>query len=71
MTGPRGELGPLARLARRQGWSIVINGGQHWAWYPPGESKPVITGSSPGKGRAHANAVARLRRAGLKIPGRR
>jgi len=70
VSGPRGELRPLARAARRQGWEIVMDGQGHWAWYPPYGGPPVRTGCTPGRGRAHANALSRLRRAGLRLPGR-
>jgi hypothetical protein len=65
---PPGLLGPLKRIAERQGWTVELRRNGHWAWYPPGGGKPVFSPSTPCGGRGDANGVARLRRAGLEVP---
>jgi hypothetical protein len=68
---PRGELAKLWAIAVQAGWSVTrCTGSGHWRWSPPQGGKPVYTGNTPGEGRAHANALARLRRAGLRVNGR-
>ncbi|MBB6172224.1 hypothetical protein HNR23_002284 [Nocardiopsis mwathae] len=61
------EYRALYRAARNAGWRVVRRpGSQHWAWYPPGSRRPVITASSPSCSRTWLNDRARLRQAGLR-----
>jgi hypothetical protein len=62
-----GELGKLARLARKQDWDIRLTAGGHLMWYPPDGGDPVISNSTPAGGRADANHRSRMIRAGLVI----
>jgi hypothetical protein len=64
VTIPR-ELRRAARTARRSGWTLTATGGGHIKWESPG-GEVVITGSTPGGGRATKNGLACLRRAGLR-----
>jgi predicted RNA binding protein YcfA (HicA-like mRNA interferase family) len=63
-------LRKAARLAERQGWHIDHKRGGHLKWYPPKPGAMIVTPSSPGEGRAITNVMAKLKRAGLDVPGR-
>lgn len=53
--------------ARRARWSVTRTANGHLKWVPPGGGTTVITGGTPDGGRhATANALTRLRKAGLK-----
>lgn len=53
-------------LARKRGWRIEQRGSGHLAWFPPDGGRFVITSSTPSDHRAVLNALADLRRAGLR-----
>jgi hypothetical protein len=62
----RGELGKLARLARKQKWMITCAPDGHLDWLPPWGGR-VRTPSTLGEGRAWHNTRQKLIRGGLQI----
>jgi hypothetical protein len=60
------ELQPLAKTAKRAGWSIEETSGCHLRWVGPAGAV-VITGSSPSSRRAVRYLRSHLRRAGLRV----
>lgn len=62
-------LAELIDHAQRQRWKVKTTGGGHYRWTSPNKAiRPVFTGATSGGGRGMPNALAALRRAGLKIP---
>lgn len=62
------QLRGLARLARRQKWTIAYTGTGHLLWTSPA-GETVLTASTPKGPWEKTNAETRLRRAGLKTRG--
>lgn len=54
------------REARREGWDVVFTKSGHLCWRRPGGGV-VFTPSSPSDYRGEKNAIAKLRRAGLRV----
>lgn len=61
------ELKKILKEARRQGWEVVERKTNHLAWYSPDGESIVHTASSPSDPRSIPNALAALKKAGLKI----
>ena len=58
----------LAKTARKSGWLITRRPGGHLCWRSP-SGEVVITSATPGGPRSLRNALAELRRHGLKREG--
>ena len=59
-------LRDAAKVARKAGWTITVNGSGHLKWMPPA-GKFIVTPMSPRAGRRSTdNSLAELRRAGLE-----
>ena len=58
------DLRPVAKLARRQGWTLEQRKGGHLRWQPPAGDY-IVTSATPSDARAVKNARRDLRRAGL------
>jgi hypothetical protein len=61
------DLRPVYRLARERGWVVTVAGDGHIKWTSP-HGQIVTTVNSPPHGRSRSlnNALARLRKAGLR-----
>lgn len=56
---------------KEQGWVVERTNNNHLKFVPPDATQPIcITGSTPSDWRAWKNNAAKLRRCGLKLPGR-
>jgi hypothetical protein len=64
------DLRTVASHALDAGWVLEYTGSGHVAWRSP-DGPVVHTASTPGDRRTRLNVTAQLRRAGLKMPGRR
>lgn len=60
------ELQPLARQARKSGWSICPGNAGHLRWVSP-DGAVIHTPGSPSTNRARVYTRWKLRRAGLSI----
>jgi hypothetical protein len=60
------DLAALRRLARRQGWTVEVNGHGHLEWESP-EGRVVITSSTPSAQNAIRRIKHDLARAGLDL----
>lgn len=59
----------LIEAAEAQGWKVRMTGSNHYRWTSPDKRiRPIFTGATTGGGRGMPNALACLRRGGLKIP---
>lgn len=61
------DLRPLAKIAKKQGWRVIPTKSGHVIFLGP-HGQRVVTASTPSDYRGHLNCVARLRRAGMRIP---
>lgn len=59
------QLRPLAKRARRAGWTIEQRNGGHLTWTPPDGGPYIVSSFTPSDPRAVKNLRADLRRAGL------
>jgi hypothetical protein len=57
---------PLAKRARKAGWTITGTRNGHLAWTSP-TGRTVFSPSTPSDRRSLANVVGKLRRAGLDV----
>lgn len=62
------QLRGLARLAKKQKWTIEYTGTGHLLWRSP-SGREVVTSSTPGMRREKTIVKVRLRNAGLEIEG--
>jgi hypothetical protein len=67
MQGLPKDLKPIARLARQQGWEVPAKkaGSGHYIWISPAGAR-VVTSSTSCSRRGFQNAVATLKKAGLR-----
>lgn len=62
------EVMKVVRIALKQGWRVEKGGGNHILFYPPDEVDGFVTmSSSPSSTRNFKNALAFLRKKGLKL----
>lgn len=66
MKGPKKDLIPLIRHAKKHGWMVEYTGSQHLRWQSP-TGAFVFSGNTVSDHRAVHNIRARLRRAGLDV----
>lgn len=61
------RLNDLLRIARGQGWTVKHTLGGHYKLFSPDGEKLVVIGRNMGDPRAMKNAVAELKRHGLRF----
>jgi len=57
----------LIRLAKKQGWSIEVTGGNHLKWLPPTKSQDLVISGLTMNTSGILQTKKRLKKAGLNV----
>lgn len=64
--GANKEIEKIARIARKQGWTVEVTGGNHLKFTPPNNGRPIFGGLTT-CGPGVKKFMSHLRKSGLKL----